>query len=301
MVSGAFLGMECQFLITSLHNDRMQPEHIEFRGLNAIRLVLKDGSQATVTRAGAHLVSWITADGVERIYMSPNSPMELGKAIRGGVPVIFPQFTTRGASLRHGFARVSQWDIVATSPEGAGLTLGLRGNGSAWNWPHDYACEMAFCLEPDALSMQLTVHNTGAQSFAFTAALHTYLQVGALDSVVLTGLHGCRYEDSMDSGKVKKDEAAVLAPKEALDRIYMQTPRALELRTALGTLGLQSSGFPDSVVWNPGRAGSEALPDLESDAYRHFICVEAALVVQPVELAAGATWLGSQTLRKLQA
>ena len=61
----------------------------------------------------------------------------------------------------------------------------------------------------------------------------------------------------------------------------------------------QSHGFPDSVVWNPGRAGSEALPDLQSDAYQHFLCVEAALVVQPVEIAGGATWTGSQNLRKL--
>lgn len=279
----------------------MQPEHIQFRGLPAIRLHLTDGSQATVTRAGAHLVSWITADGVERIYMSPNSVMELGQAIRGGVPVIFPQFTTRGASLRHGFARVSDWEVVATRPDGAGLTLGLRGNGAAWNWPHDYACEMDFRLEPDALSMQMTVHNTGANAYTFTAALHTYLQVGALDSVRLTGLQGCHYEDSMAGGVVKRDEEPVLAPKDALDRIYMQTPRALELGTALGTLALQSTGFPDSVVWNPGPAGSEALPDLQSDAYRHFICVEAALVVKPVELAAGASWVGSQTLRKLQA
>lgn len=276
----------------------MQPELIQFRGLDAVRLQLDDGSHATITLAGAHLVSWVTADGVERIYMSPNSAMEQGQAIRGGVPVIFPQFTTRGQSLRHGFARVSNWEVVPLGTDASRVTMGLRGSGAAWNWPHDYACEMAFRLEPDGLSMQLTVHNTGAQAFHFTAALHTYLQVGALNSVELTGLQGCQYEDSMAGGVLKTDDAATLAPKDALDRIYLQTPAALQLRSALGTLALQSQGFPDSVVWNPGPAGSEALPDLESDAYIHFLCVEAALVVKPVELAAGATWTGSQTLRK---
>ena len=277
----------------------MQAEPTQFHGLPAIRLHLADGSQATVTLAGAHLVSWITADGVERIYMSPNSLLEPGQAIRGGVPVIFPQFTTRGQSLRHGFARVSGWEVLPASAGASRVTLGLRGSGAAWNWPHDYACEMAFRLEPDVLSMQLTVHNTGAQAFAFTAALHTYLCVGALDSVALTGLQGCQYEDSMAGGVLKADDAAILAPKEALDRIYLQTPNALQLRSELGTLALQSHGFPDCVVWNPGRAGSVALPDLQSDAYQHFLCVEAAVVVQPVEIAGGATWAGSQTLRKL--
>ena len=279
----------------------MHMETLSFRGLDAIRLRASDGSQVTVTLAGAHLVSWSTADGVERIYMSPNSPMVSGQAIRGGVPVIFPQFTTRGASLRHGFARVSDWKVLPSTGDAPWVALSLHGSGAAWNWPHDYACEMAFRLEPDALSMQLTVHNRGAAAFAFTAALHTYLHVGALDSVQLTGLQGCRYEDSMDGGARKVDAQAVLAPKEALDRIYLRTPAALQLRSALGTLALQSTGFPDSVVWNPGRAGSEALPDLVPDAYQHFLCVEAALVAQPVELAAGATWIGSQTLRALQA
>jgi glucose-6-phosphate 1-epimerase len=277
----------------------MHTEPTQFHGLPAIRLHLADGSQATVTLAGAHLVSWITADGVERIYMSPNSPLESGQAIRGGVPVIFPQFTTRGKSLRHGFARVSSWEVMPASADASHLTLGLRGNGAAWNWPHDYACEMAFRLGPDALSMQLTVHNTGAQAFSFTAALHTYLQVGRLDSVELTGLQGSKYEDSMAGGVCKTDDDATLAPKEALDRIYLQTPATLQLRSALGTLALQSHGFPDSVVWNPGRAGSEAIPDLQPDAYQHFLCVEAALIVQPVEISGGATWTGSQTLRKL--
>jgi glucose-6-phosphate 1-epimerase len=277
----------------------MYPENIQFRGLPAIRLHLNDGSQATVTLAGAHLVSWMTADGVERIYTSPNSAMEPGRAIRGGVPVIFPQFTTRGPSIHHGFARVSHWEVLPTAMDASRVTLGLRGSGAAWNWPHDYACEMAFGLEPDVLAMQLTVHNTGAEPFHFTAALHTYLQVGALDSVALTGLQGCQYEDSRAGGVLKTDDAAVLAPKDPLDRIYLQTPSALQLRSALGTLALHSRGFPDSVVWNPGPAGPETPRDLHSDAYKHFLCVEAALVVQPVELAAGGTWAGSQTLRKL--
>lgn len=270
-----------------------------YQGLDAVHLHLPDGDEAIVTLAGAHVVSWKTAGGVERIFMSPKSMLKSGQAIRGGVPVIFPQFTTRGASLRHGFARVSEWTVLPGESDEAQVTLELNGEGTAWNWPHAYACAMTFTLKPDEFSMQLTVRNPAQTPFTFTAALHTYLCVGAIDSVVLDGLSGCMYEDSRDGGTLKQDHAALLKPREALDRIYLQTPRALQLHTAMGNVGLHSTGFPDTVVWNPGPEGCAALADLAADSYQHFLCVEAALVGKPFTLESGATWTGSQTLRVL--
>lgn len=278
----------------------MQPEPIQFRGLAAIRLHSADGSQATVTLAGAHLVSWITAEGVERIYTSPKSAMESGHAIRGGVPVIFPQFSARGPLMRHGFARVSTWEVLPSAADASSVTFCLRGNGAAWDWPHDFACEMAFQLAPDAMSMQLTVHNSGNDAFTFTAALHTYLQVGALDSVRLVGLQHGRYEDSMANGALCTDADARVEPKGALDRIYLQSPSRLQLQTAHGALELQSKGFGDTVVWNPGQEGNARSTDLPPDAFKQFLCVEAALIGKPVTLASEGSWSGSQTLRKLQ-
>ena len=272
-----------------------------FQNLDAVCMELADGSQATVTLAGAHLVSWRGADGREQTYISPRSAFALGQPIRGGVPVIFPQFSTRGPIVRHGFARLSAWEVlqqVGTDTQ-ASLTLGLSGNGAAdWNWPHDYACELKFTLAPDALTMEFSVRNTGSSRFSFAAALHTYLNIGELTSVAITGLQGCDYEDSMDGNVRKTDTEAVLAPKDGLDRVYMQTPSALQLRSAQGALNLQSTGFPDSVVWNPGREGCGKIADLPADAYPGFICVEAALVGQPVELAPGGLWVGSQSLRR---
>ncbi|MBC7919383.1 MAG: D-hexose-6-phosphate mutarotase [Rhodoferax sp.] len=277
----------------------MHPEETHFHGLRAIRLHLADGSQAVVTLAGAHLVSWTTADGVERLYMSPHSRMEAGHAIRGGVPVIFPQFSTRGPLMRHGFARVSTWEVLPSAADASSVTLGLRGNGAAWDWPSDFACEMAFQLAPDTVSMQLTVHNTGNRSFTFSAALHTYLQISALDSVRLSGLQHVRYEDSRAGGALCTDSAPHVAPTEALDRIYLHSPPKLQVQSAHGALELHSQGFCDTVVWNPGQAGNAQISDLPPDAYREFLCVEAAVIGQPVTLESACSWSGTQTLRHL--
>jgi glucose-6-phosphate 1-epimerase len=279
----------------------MQTEPIQFRGLDAVRLRWADGSEATVTLAGAHLVSWITADGVEQLYLSPTTRLEAGYAIRGGVPVIFPQFSARGPLMRHGFARVSTWVVQPSAADASSVALGLRGNGAAWDWPHDFACEMAFQLAANAVSMQLTVHNTGDAPFRFTAALHTYLQVGALDSVRLSGLQHGRYEDSMADGALCTDIEPRVEPRGALDRIYLESPATLQLQSAHGSLELHSRGFGDTVVWNPGQEGNARSSDLPPNAYQQFLCVEAARIGQPVTLGSEGTWSGSQALRKLQA
>ena len=76
-----------------------------FEGLDAVELRAPDGARATVLLHGGHVVSWVPAGADEQLYLSPKSSFAPGSAIRGGVPVIFPQFNTRGPLQRHGFAR----------------------------------------------------------------------------------------------------------------------------------------------------------------------------------------------------
>ena len=95
----------------------MSATTINFGQLPALQLRAPDGAEATITLYGAHLVSWkavTTAGGPaqERLFLSSLSALDGQKAIRGGVPVIFPQFAERGTGMRHGFARVSTWRVL---------------------------------------------------------------------------------------------------------------------------------------------------------------------------------------------
>lgn len=36
------------------------------------------------------------------------------------------------------------------------------------------------------------------------------------------------------------------------------------------------------------------MSDMQTDGYHHFVCVEAGTVVDPITLAADATWEGAQ-------
>ena len=90
-------------------------EEISVAGQPAFCLRNAVGDQVVVLQHGAQILSWMTADGVERLYCTSRLPSE-PKPVRGGVPVIFPQFNQRGPDFtlpRHGFARQLPWYRVA--------------------------------------------------------------------------------------------------------------------------------------------------------------------------------------------
>jgi glucose-6-phosphate 1-epimerase len=244
--------------------------------LPAVCITCPDGAEAIVTLYGAHLVSWKTADGRQRLFCSAKSALDGTRAIRGGVPVIFPQFAERGTGMRHGFARVSNWRLAAS---GAGfavfaLTRAELAPANMPAWPHGFELQLRVALQGDTLSLALEVKNTGADAFAFSAALHTYFLVDALDDVAIDGL-----------------QEAPLRIDDKIDRIVRGAGAGVTLVQPGGALTLTQSGFRDVVVWNPGAADSAALADLEDDEYLRFVCLEAALI-EPLTLPPGAVWRG---------
>jgi glucose-6-phosphate 1-epimerase len=276
-------------------------ENCLFHGLPAVRLCAPDGATATITLHGAHVVSWKSRQGVEQLYLSPNTRFESGQAIRGGVPVVFPQFNTRGVLPRHGFARTCRWAMVADAASAEGecsVTLALQSHKVIKAlWPYAFGCALTVSLEDDRLVMTLTVNNQGAEAFSFQAALHTYLAIGTIESIQLTGLEACDFEDATAAGGNAIKLHTPLQPFEAIDRIYFNAPEQLQLHSALGQVELRHSGFSDVVVWNPGGAAAACPPDLPKDGFRQFLCVEAARIGQPVLLAPQQAWSGTQAIR----
>lgn len=274
-------------------------ENCLFHGLPAVRLSASNGAAVTITLHGAHVVSWLSPAGVEQLYLSPNARLEPGQAIRGGVPVVFPQFNTRGVLPRHGFARTCRWAVVEdAAPEGdCSVTLALQSHKVIKAlWPYAFGCKLTVALQGDRLVMTLAVSNLGDQSFSFQAALHTYLAIGAIDSVRLDGLDGSAFEDCTAAGGNQITQHTPLKPYEAIDRIYFNAPTQMQLHSAQGQVDIQQSGFADVVVWNPGGAAAACPPDLPKDGFRQFLCVEAAQIGQSVELAPAQVWRGTQSL-----
>lgn len=265
--------------------------------MTPLRLSHPSGASAQMYPHGAHGASWVPAAGAEALFLSGAAKLEPGTAIRGGVPVIFPQFAEMGPLPRHGFARTREWERVDDGGGASAVRLRLRDSYETRRiWPHAFVAELAVELGDDWLLIALTIQNTGDAPFDFTAALHTYLRVGDVRRMTIEGLHGLRYREK---GGERVDEERQMTAHGEVDRVYLNTPPGLRLHDRANgrIIHLRSGGFADTVVWNPGAAGAASLPDMRDDEYLEMVCVEAAQVGSPVQLAPGERWTGMQRLR----
>lgn len=264
-----------------------------FRGQPVVRIGLPAGDSCMVALHGAQVLSWVTADGVERLYLSPEARLDGQSAIRGGVPVCWPQFNMRGSLPKHGFVRNVAWQAESVSQDArhASAVLSLQDDAMTRAiWPHYFRARLVVTLTPHALRIALAIDNTGSGPWSFAAALHTYLRVDEATEARLEGLQGANRWDA-----VRDDRHVELAPAlrfgAEFDSVYAAPARPLRLVQAAGVLEIsQSASCTETVVWNPGPALSAKLDDLPDDGWRHMLCVEAARIDEPVLLAPGAQW-----------
>jgi glucose-6-phosphate 1-epimerase len=262
----------------------------QFGQLPALQLRAPDGAEATITLYGAHLVSWkaVTTAGTpaqERLFLSSLSALDGQKAIRGGVPVIFPQFAERGTGMRHGFARVSTWRVLDQGEQDGAAFAVLALNQTdlqagankqlAAAWPYAFELQLRVAVRGAQLDMSLDVRNTGTQAFPFAAALHTYHLVDDVEGVRIDGV-----------------QTETLAITDKLDQVFEHIAGAIAFDTGADKVTLEQTGFSDAVVWNPGAADAAALSDMEDEEYRRFVCIEPALL-GPQQLEPGGTWRGT--------
>ncbi len=129
------------------------------------------GARATVTEHGAHVLSWTPAAGDERLFLSARSRFGDGASIRGGIPVIFPQFAAFGPLPKHGFARTRPWTTLHVSPDSATFELSADAATRAI-WPHEFAARVVVRVDDASVAVTLTVENRDPAAFSFAAALH---------------------------------------------------------------------------------------------------------------------------------
>lgn len=306
----------------------MQITATQWGNLPAYRLQHPSGASALITLYGAHLVEWISADGQSQLFCSEQSSRDGSKAIRGGIPLIFPQFAAHGSGMRHGFARVSHWRLVEASvmmqdsPESyksseSKNSHGLQNSqdapcriefelsdadleaGIASAWPHAFALRWRITLTAHAIELHFSVENSSTTPFDFASALHSYWAVENLAGSQIRGLQHLQFTDqTITPAPTHQEQAESLGFADKIDRIYQQAITPLQLRSGKRQLQLEQYGFCDVVVWNPGEQDAKALSDMADEEFQRFVCVEAARIT-PVHLAARGKWEGWQRIEAL--
>jgi len=273
-------------------------------GLDTVVLRHASGASTEIYLFGATLCSYKTADGKEQIFVSPGAIWDGKKAIRGGVPVVFPQFGQPDKAMaQHGFARSSVWTIkeVKGSPNEVSAVLTLRDSeATREKWPHAFNLEYIVSLTAASLDMTLRIENSGETSFNFHALLHTYFKIPAIAEAAVRNLSDRSFVDKVAGGEIKKDSDPEIVLPSFTDRVYVAT----ESGPKNVVVGAKGGGAPwfelineariageatpcDVVVWNPYEEASPG--DLPPPAFLNFVCVEPGLVNEMHQLAPKAT------------
>ena len=276
-----------------------------------IELALPRGDRLRIALHGAQVLSWVPADGVERLYLSPRARFDGTSAIRGGVPICFPQFNERALGAvplpKHGFARTQPWTVreVDQTDELATATFELTQNlETLLVWPYQFSAVCTIELEADSLNIEFAVRNNSDLTWPFAIALHTYLRVDDISRTEVHGLKGVPYWDAVqhrsqpELKQTQQDEALRFASE--TDRVYSRIKAPVLLSHTAGAVRVsQSPNFPEMVVWNPGAVQCAAIADMPPDGFKHMLCIEAARISTPQILLPGDAWRGWQALRAL--
>lgn len=239
---------------------------------------------ATISPYAGQILSYRPAGAADDLlFVSERAYFELGREIKGGIPICWPWFgpdpTASGRGL-HGFARMLPWTLSGCEslPDGATrIRFDLADHaGTRDIWPHPFNLWLE--IEVGAtLSLTLTTRNTGETPLRITQGLHTYFRIGDATRLTVTGLDGCRYIDkAAGAGDAIIVQNGPVTVASEVNRIYEAVPASLSIEDpVLGRrIRIETEHSRTCVVWNPWIATARAMADLDDADYRRFICVE---------------------------
>jgi D-hexose-6-phosphate mutarotase len=241
---------------------------------------------------GAHVTGFQKTGEPPLLWMSAASQFAADKPIRGGVPVCFPWFGARPDAPAHGYARLTEWHLAATSASADGrVSVRLRlpekaGGPAAIPGKVEYLVTMG-----DTLTMELHVTNTAEKPLAFEECLHSYFTVGDIATVAVRGLKGLTYSDRAGGNALKVESAKAIHFHAETDRLYLDAPQTVIIEDGKlkRVIRVEKAGSDSTVVWNPWVAKSKAMPDFGDEEYHQMVCVESGNIGQnQVTLAPGA-------------
>ena len=237
---------------------------------------------AEVYLQGAHIARYQPVGAAPVLFLSEKTHLAPGKAIRGGVPIIFPWFGARVGhpeSPAHGFARTMEWELESLAKHDNGdihLVLRLSSNAATLaQWSHEFTLRHRITIGAQ-LHMALEVENRSDAPFTFEEALHTYLVVGDVRSASVTGLENTSYLDKVDANQRKREGRTPICFTGETDRVYLDTTTTCiaEDPALARRIAVEKTGSATTVVWNPWIAKAKAMADFGDDEWPAMLCIE---------------------------
>lgn len=252
---------------------------------------------ASLCIQGAHLTSWKPA-GQEHdcLFLSPDTQLEPGKAIRGGIPICWPWFGKRPGAPSHGIARISEWTLDNASETEEGVHISLR------LLPAEEGMPVAFLRIGLGKTLTMSLKTTARHhAHDLTEAFHNYFLLGDVRQSRITGLGDAPYEEFAGQAAHHAKIPLPLTLHSAIDRVYSVDESLQELiledHALCRQIRITRQGASSVVIWNPWKEGTRSINDLPSGSWQHFLCVEAANALENIiRLEPGHTHIITQTI-----
>ncbi|CAI5759933.1 unnamed protein product [Candida verbasci] len=273
-------------------------------------LIVNGSSSVTILKFGASIISW-KLNNEERLWLSSGAKLDGSKAVRGGIPLVFPIFGKQKDEkhptfklAQHGFARNSTWEFLGqTSESPITIQFGLGPENlnkeTQEIWPYDFTLIYSVSLHEDKLVTQIEVENTGTQAFEFNWLFHTYYKIPDITDTLVNNLVDQQCFDQLVNQQYV-EKAPVISFHEEFDRVYknVNQDKILQIVDKGKVLyNLKRTNLPDSVVWNPWIKKSEGMADFEpKDGYLNMLCVEPGHVNSMILLNSKDKWNASQEI-----
>ncbi|KAK6137310.1 hypothetical protein DH2020_028951 [Rehmannia glutinosa] len=274
-------------------------------GVSQVVLRSPRRASARISLHGGQVRSWKTEKGEQLLFTSSKANLKPPAAVRGGIPICFPQFGEQVSAEQHGFVRNRMWVIdrnpaplhsIDSSTGIASIDLVyISTDDDLRFWPHRFELRLRVILSVDgSLTLISRVRNVDCKPFSFAFAYHTYFSIGDISEVRVEGLETLDYLDNMLHRERFTEQEDAITFESEVDRVYVSTPDTVGIvdHEEKRTFVIKKEGLPDVVVWNPWDKKSKAIPDFGNNEYEFMLCVDAAAIENPITLKPGEEWTG---------
>lgn len=233
-------------------------------------------AECRISLFGGNLLSYRPAGEEHDVFwLGDRNKFDGLQAIRGGIPVCWLRFAEEKLNdnlPRHGFARLSDWQLKKVSVDEDKIEVRLSLIPDA-----KYNLSLSanlFIKITDKLEYTLETINNGDNEFDFSEALHAYFKISSVKNVEIKGVAGHQYKNSLDGRFYQQNNNLKICGE--VDSIFMNQTQPLEIvdKGYNRVILIEKTNSNTTVIWNPAKDLAEMSPE----QYKTFVCVEPSNV-----------------------
>jgi glucose-6-phosphate 1-epimerase len=232
----------------------------------------------------------------ELLYLSPLSQIDTKQTLRGGIPILFPQFGNFGNLKKHGFVRDRNWKLLNEENNPNDLFVEYEyviDKDHFLDWKYSAKLNLKASVINNVFNITIQILNIGDSSFEFTGGLHPYFKIDSRSAIKINGLESTFFEDSFPEISFE------LSSDRVIERLYF-TNNDIYFYNGSDNLVIKSKGFDSWMIWNPGKEGAKYINDLPNEDWNMFLCIEPIVQNVPVLLKPQEIFKGEFVIQLLK-